>query len=278
VIDLDPSLDGVQGIDLAADNPIALYALGQKLAVAGSAFFGDRAGGIEILDPEQGTSTGLLVTEEELGGDLTALALVSSRQGYVVVSDESYANHVRPVDLVARTVGPALTGHSGGYTPDLVVDGERLIVADRGTFADPNAAGLLFYDAATGQQLAGPVGVGLPPSAIAVLAEVNIPTDVLGDAGASLPARAALGAGYPNPFNAGVVLPFTVTAGSMRLIVRDVLGRQVRVLAEGSVSAGEHRLVWDGTDERGRIAGNGTYLIELQTNGQQMVRKVTLLK
>jgi hypothetical protein len=277
-IDMDPGVDGIQGIPLAADNPIALVAVGRRLVVAGSVFFGDRTGGIEILDPEQGTSTGLLISEEDLGGDVTALALVSSRQGYVVVSDENYANHVRPVDLDARTVGPILEGHSGGYTPDLAVDGERLIVADRGTFADPNAAGLLFYDAATGRKLAGPVGVGLPPSAIAVLTDVTIQTAVLGDAGAGLPKQVALGAGYPNPFNAGVVLPFTVAAGPVRLIVRDVLGRQVRVLAEGAVPAGEHRVFWNGTDERGRIAGNGTYLVELQAGEEQRVSKVTLLK
>ena len=268
----------MQGIALAADNPIAVVPLGRRLVVGGSAFFGDALGGIEILDPERGTSTGLLITEGALGGDLTALVMVSPTQGYAVVSDASYANSVRPVDLQTGTVGPALAGHSGGYTPDLAFDGERLIVADRGTFANPDAAGLLFYDAATGASLAGPVSVGLPPAAIAVLADITIPTAVRDETGAAIPTAAALGVGYPNPFNGGVVLPFTLATGSVRVTVRDILGRQIRVLADGALAPGAHRVVWDGKDASGAIVGNGTYLVELQAGDQRLVRKVTLVK
>lgn len=278
LVDMDPAVDGLQGLALTAANPISLTAIGGKLVVGGSAFFGDQSGGVEVLDLTQGTSTGLRVTEAALGGDLTSLVMVSSRRGYAIVSDASYRNSVVPIDLLDGTVGPPLAGHSGGYTPDMAFDGTRLIVADRGTYADPNAAGVLFYDAATGALLAGPVSVGLPPVALAVLTEVQVQTAVREEAAAALPGQAYLGAGYPNPFNGSVVLPFAVNGSGARLLVRNALGQVVRVLADGALAPGVHQLTWDGRDAQGARVGNGTYLVELVVGAERLARKVTVLE
>jgi hypothetical protein len=278
LVDMDTAIDGIQGLALTAANPISLTAIGGKLVVGGSAFFGDQTGGVEVLDLERGTSTGLRVSETALGGDLTSLVMVSSRRGYAVVSDASYRNSVVPLDLIDGTVGPPLAGHSGGYTPDLAFDGTRLIVADRGTFADPNAAGVLFYDAATGELLTGPISVGLPPAALAVLAEVQVQTAVRESDATAVPAQAYLGAGYPNPFNGSVVVPFAVGGGTARLVIRDALGQVVRVLADGALPPGRHQLTWDGRNADGARVGNGTYLVELVVGAERLVRKVTVLE
>jgi hypothetical protein len=280
LVDTDQATPGVQGIKLAGANPNTLIAVGRQIVVAGSGAFGDRAGGIEVIDTDTSASSGLLVTEDELGGDITGLAMVSAIRGYAVVTDENYVNRIRPVDLDRGTVGPALAGHSGGYTPDLAVDGTRLIVADTGTFSEPNAAGLLFYDAGTGTKLTGPVSVGLPPSGIAILAEVEIPTAVLESDGRSIPARASLGCVYPNPFNAGVQIPFAVGRGASwaSLAIYDVLGRRIRVLAEGHLTPGSYTVSWDTSDQTGVSVGSGTYFVELRSGEGREVRKLTLLK
>jgi flagellar hook assembly protein FlgD len=45
--------------------------------------------------------------------------------------------------------------------------------------------------------------------------------------------------------------------------VFDVLGRQVRVIADASYPAGEHSLVWDGRDSNGTPVRAGVYLCRM---------------
>ena len=94
--------------------------------------FGDRAGGVEIVDTATNRSLGLAVSEEGLGGDITSMVLVDQNRGYAVVADENFANSVRPFELSSGTVGAPIENISGGFVPSLAVDGDRLIVADRG--------------------------------------------------------------------------------------------------------------------------------------------------
>jgi len=95
----------------------------------------------------------------------------------------------------------------------------------------------------------------------------------LGQAGA-LPVELYLSPNYPNPFNATTVFRFglpTATRGSLRLY--DILGREVATLADGVLSAGEHRLVWDGSH-----CAAGVYLAVLSGDNFRVVQKAVLLK
>ena len=162
----------------------------------------------------------------------------------------------------------------------MAVDGDRLIVADRGSFADPASAGLKFYDAATGAFLRGPIDTGLPPQSIVVLGDVTVPTAVEETADSSLPQEFALEAAYPNPFNASVQIPFAVWQSNtpVELTVHDVLGRTIRTLTSGTVAAGRHVLHWDGRNAAGEPVGSGAYLVQLRAGSQQAVGKVMLIK
>jgi hypothetical protein len=62
--------------------------------------------------------------------------------------------------------------------------------------------------------------------------------------------------------------------------VYDVSGRRVRTLATDRLfQAGEHTLLWDGADDRGRALPRGVYFVAWQTdNGGVVRRKVTFLK
>jgi hypothetical protein len=72
----------------------------------------------------------------------------------------------------------------------------------------------------------------------------------------------------PNPFRAGTELRFAVaTNGRASLRIFDVGGRLVRVLLDRPVSAGEHRISWDGKDERGAPAPPGVYFARLEAPG-----------
>ena len=279
LIDMDLGADGVQGIRLAAANPYSVVAIGHQIVLSEAAGFGDQKGGIEVIDVDSGTSHGLVVTETQLGGDVTALAMVDQEKGYAIVSDANFANFVKPVDLKSGAVGAALEGHSHGFTPDLAIDGGRLIVADRGTFDNPAAAGLLIYDVATEALLVGPISTGLPPSSIAVMAAAETSTAVQEEAG-TLPQQTSLGNAYPNPFNGGTQIPFVVASAEVRvtLVLYDALGRKVRTLVNGFLPMGAHVVTWDGLDEVGTAMGNGFYLAELRAGSARTTGKLMLLK
>ena len=137
LVDVDPDAEGVQGIALSAANPNSMAVAGEQIAVGVVVDFGDRSGGVEIVDTATNRSLGLAVSEGDLGGDITSMVLVDQNRGYAVVTDENFANSVRSFELSSGSVGAPLENISGGFIPSLAVDGDRLIVADRGSFADP---------------------------------------------------------------------------------------------------------------------------------------------
>jgi hypothetical protein len=93
------------------------------------------------------------------------------------------------------------------------------------------------------------------------------------------PAGVSLVANRPNPFGASTTVAYRVErATEVSLTVHDVAGRRVRVLDAGSVAAGEHVATWDGRDETGREVASGVYFCRLRASGQEIVRKMVLVR
>ncbi|HJP34088.1 MAG: T9SS type A sorting domain-containing protein [Candidatus Latescibacteria bacterium] len=276
---IDINSDTVVGdIALSADNPNSVLVVGDQIIVSGTAGFGDRAGGIDHIDTRTGMSTGLVISEEVLGGDLSALVLRTSNAGFAVVLDENFANTVVPVNLETGVVGAPLEGLSGGFIATMAIDGNRLLIGDQGSFGDPTSAGLKIFDATSGDLLAGPIDTGLPPNSIVVLGPSAI-TAVREELGAALPQDTALGSGYPNPFNATVRVPFDIAVGgAVEMDVYDLLGRRVRSLMSRRLVPGGYSVTWDGTDAAGQTVANGTYFMRLRTGERRSMTKVMLLK
>ena len=174
-VDLDPAQDGVQGIVLQAKNPFGgQVRVGPKLYLSCAGSFGDLSdGGIEVVDLEAHVTEGVLLDGDALGGNPGAIALTDEGGGYIVVPDASFVNHVKRFDLAAGgTVAGPLSGGSGGFVPEIAAWNERLYVLDRGSFSDPEGAGILIYDVSSESLLTGPIPTGLPPSSIAFLEPV----------------------------------------------------------------------------------------------------------
>ena len=94
-----------------------------------------------------------------------------------------------------------------------------------------------------------------------------------------VPATYALLPNAPNPFNPTTNIRYQLPeAGEARLVIYDLLGRTVVVLADGHREAGYHHISWDGRDEMGRQAGSGVYLLRLEAGGWAQVRKMTLMR
>ncbi|MEM1043106.1 MAG: T9SS type A sorting domain-containing protein [Bacteroidota bacterium] len=79
---------------------------------------------------------------------------------------------------------------------------------------------------------------------------------------------------YPNPFTGRTTVGFTVPeAGPARVAVFDVLGREVAMLADGPLAAGQHEVVLDGA-----ALPSGVYVVRLTTESQTLTRRVTLIR
>jgi len=92
--------------------------------------------------------------------------------------------------------------------------------------------------------------------------------------------RAVLGTNVPNPFNPVTEISYSLPAATrVNLTVYDLAGRLVRRLVRGeNRDAGEHRVSWNGRDDRGRSVASGIYAYRLRTDEVELVRKMTLLK
>ncbi|MCH7521361.1 MAG: T9SS type A sorting domain-containing protein [Candidatus Marinimicrobia bacterium] len=96
---------------------------------------------------------------------------------------------------------------------------------------------------------------------------------------AGLPAGFSLEQNYPNPFNPSTTLRFALPqAAEVTLVVYDLLGREVARLADGRLEAGEHRVVWNGRDARGREVPTGLYIARMVTATYTKSIKLVLLK
>jgi photosystem II stability/assembly factor-like uncharacterized protein len=78
--------------------------------------------------------------------------------------------------------------------------------------------------------------------------------------------RLRLSTPVPNPFRSETRFELeTPAAATAQVAVFDALGRRVRVLVDGPLPAGRHKLVWDGRDARGADAAVGVYLVRAAT-------------
>jgi hypothetical protein len=165
---IDPALDEVVGVvPLGGKNPGAIERLTgsdgrTKLYVALSGIFpglvpGELSGGVVVVDAGNRAVERLALDDDDLGGNVGALAMVSERLGYVVASDASFRNRVLAFD--------PLDGHvlrevyaSGELISELEVDsGGVLAIPDR-TFAAPGVC--LFMVPTAGDADAGDAGAG----------------------------------------------------------------------------------------------------------------------
>ena len=90
--------------------------------------------------------------------------------------------------------------------------------------------------------------------------------------------RAELSAG-PNPFTGGTEIGFSLpSAAAIDLRIFDLAGREVRTLVDrrSLLSAGNHRIGWDGVRRDGREASAGVYFARLRAPGGE--KRLTLVK
>jgi len=127
-----------------------------------------------------------------------------------------------------------------------------------------------------GQPFAGSMTGGGTPGYCNVLGFWYVRQSVVTglNAGSAVPTEFRLEQNYPNPFN-----PKTVVRGQwpvisdVRLVVYDLLGREVAMLADGRYPAGRYTFTFDGSS-----LSSGVYFYRLTAGSNTAVRKMTLMK
>lgn len=90
----------------------------------------------------------------------------------------------------------------------------------------------------------------------------------------TVPSKFALYPCYPNPFNPSTVIRFCLPRREhAKLTIYDVTGRQVKVLANELLSAGEHRVTFDGS-----ALSSGVYFVRLESAYHMQTEKLVLIK
>lgn len=100
--------------------------------------------------------------------------------------------------------------------------------------------------------------------------------------GSAVPGAAALGQNYPNPFNPETRLVYGIpgditSSEQVHLDIFSVDGRLVKTM-EVERTPGWHEVVWDGTDDRGRVQATGMYVTRLVVGAMVETQKMTMLK
>ena len=85
---------------------------------------------------------------------------------------------------------------------------------------------------------------------------------------------------YPNPFSESTVISYQLTESSKTTLkIYDMSGHEVQTLVNEKQPAGEHSVVWDGTNATGYLVGAGTYFCILHIDNKPIsTKKIMLLK
>jgi DNA-binding beta-propeller fold protein YncE len=173
VVVIDPAARRVVDvIDLEGQNPFESFSYAPSTGLLYAAMAGifpgilpqALTGGVEAIDPVTRRSLGLVVDDDALGGNVSAVAIQSAARGYCVVSDSSYRNSVKAFN---PTTGEVLGSifESSDLISDLEVDGDGFLLVAVRAFFEPR---LLVFNADTGQPIAS-IPARLPPLSIAVM-------------------------------------------------------------------------------------------------------------
>jgi hypothetical protein len=262
--------------------PKALVPVGNMRAIAfdesGTLYGATTGGGFYELDTEtgdatlRGTAPG--VNYSGLSQSPTSNLFYASVRG-VIGRDRIFI--VDPSNGDTTLVGS--TGDNT-VTPSLAFTSEGILYGLKGISTQENS--LILVDTLDGTgTLVGLCGVaGMTSLAI----RTDVATSVSSGNETSVPEIYSLSQNYPNPFNPSTEIVFGLPQQSqVRLTVYNVLGQEVRVLADGILSAGSHVATWDGLNGAGNAMASGIYFYRIEARSNESapfieVRKMLLLR
>ncbi|MBI3768509.1 MAG: hypothetical protein HY271_08435 [Deltaproteobacteria bacterium] len=206
LVDADPTTSAVDGIRLAGTNPFAEShhltvepATGAILVGSVGSFGVIGDGGVERVNTHTNRSEGFLVTESDLGANITDFVLVDAHRAYALLLDLASINRLVRFDPTTRVLTDTLLTSS-----EFLVDIEReptrgeLYVTDR-TLTRP---GIRIFSTSDDHEITtAPIDTGLPPFDLVFVNE----------AAPSVPAPSAMPTPLPTLLPTPTVPPVSTT-------------------------------------------------------------------
>jgi hypothetical protein len=124
-------------------------------------------------------------------------------------------------------------------------------------------------------------------SLVGILDSANISELITGinTAGSNKPSKSHLMQNYPNPFNPSTTIAYELTdQSSVKVVIYDLRGREIKTFSSVNKSAGYHELSWDGTNNQDSSLSSGIYIYRVKAislkDGKVFDKsgKMTLLK
>jgi len=89
--------------------------------------------------------------------------------------------------------------------------------------------------------------------------------------------KAVLANIFPNPF--GTRITYNVLQpSSVKIGVFNVQGRLVRVLKNVMMTAGSYTENWNGTDDNGKLVGNGCFIVKIEIGDKTVAKNFLILR
>ncbi|MCH7575086.1 MAG: T9SS type A sorting domain-containing protein [Candidatus Marinimicrobia bacterium] len=167
----------------------------------------------------------------------------------------------RPYD----TIGEAVSAAAAGETISVVTGyyNEAVTISKAITFHIP----------------VGGITIGASGPSASVQQFADAEAEEVEETDPALPSVYALHNAYPNPFNPTATIRYDLPEpAEVRLVIYNLLGREVVRLAEGHMAPGYHAALWHGRDATGRPVPSGLYIARLVTPKYVKSIKMILLK
>ncbi|MBN2828779.1 MAG: T9SS type A sorting domain-containing protein [Candidatus Cloacimonetes bacterium] len=95
----------------------------------------------------------------------------------------------------------------------------------------------------------------------------------------NLPIVTALNGNYPNPFNPETTIAFSLKeAGNVKIEIYNIKGQRINTLVNEVRNAGNHSIVWKGTDSDNRNVASGVYFYRMESQEYTNTKKMLLMK
>ncbi|MBN2416787.1 T9SS type A sorting domain-containing protein [bacterium] len=80
-----------------------------------------------------------------------------------------------------------------------------------------------------------------------------------------MPSEFGMDQNYPNPFNPETTIKYRLPeSGSIKIVVYNSVGQEIRTLVDGVKEAGHYAVTWDGMNDQGVKVASGVYVVRLK--------------
>ena len=84
---------------------------------------------------------------------------------------------------------------------------------------------------------------------------------------------------YPNPFNAGTTIKYTLQEPAVvDIVIHDLNGRVIDSESTGLMQSGTHTFFWNGKNRSGINVSSGVYFVSVLSNDISLTKKLMLIK